>query len=184
MSVGWTGKLPAHGDFVTGGIYSSTLNGVKNWFDDGMKDIAHQVLDQDAFLTSPFSRLVVSKDYFGQEPAIVLVGPGMDSIGRLFPFAIVAASSAFRPYPDVMGADVFEKMEHAFLAALNPAVGQGALQHLEVDLKNYEVDQTEPEQSWAQSGENGVTVPCGGKPSRDCFWSLLNGLTKIDGDKM
>ena len=124
---GWTGKLPAHSDFITGGAYSPFLAGIRAWFSQGMAAARAQGLNLDAFLTTPFARLVASPVAFGGLGGLALFGPGMDRVGRAFPFALVVETGKAPIARSSLEDTVFDAMETAFLEALDPARGDAAL---------------------------------------------------------
>ncbi len=124
---GWTGKLPGSGDFVTGGCYSPFLVGVRDWLSAGMDAARAQGLDLDRFLTTPFVRLVAGPAAFGGEGGVALLGPGMDAVGRAFPFAIVCEMPAPPIAEATLEAPFFVTLEDAFLGALSPETGEAAL---------------------------------------------------------
>lgn len=125
---GWTGKLPAHGDFITGGAYSPFLRGITDWLHEGMAAARRIGLDLDPFLTSPFVRVAAARGVFAENGGLALFGPGMDAGGRAFPFAIVVEATEFRPTPLMLEDQTFTTMEALFLDVLTPEKGQAVLE--------------------------------------------------------
>lgn len=129
MQVGYSGKLPAYGDFVQGGGSLRACQRWSDWAESGLaasRDISGFA---DTFLTSPIWRFAVSADVFGEEPVAGVFCPSMDKVGRLFPFAIMARLEEGIEPVAACGALVpwFERLEEAVLAALDPGATVEAL---------------------------------------------------------
>lgn len=122
---GWTGKLPAHGDFVLGGAFTDLLAGLRGWLDAGMA--AAEIGDPDRFLTGRFARIAAADGFLGPTGGFVLIGPGMDSVGRLFPFALALRAPAPPVSAEALALPVWAEMEAAFLAALGEGRGADGL---------------------------------------------------------
>jgi len=131
MQVGYTGKLPAYGDFVQGG---GSLQACKNWsaWAEGGLAVARETPGfADVFLTSPIWRFSVAADVFAAAPVAGVFCPSMDKVGRLFPFAVltelpagvspVAACTALGPW--------FDRLEASVLTALDPSATTDDLNH-------------------------------------------------------
>lgn len=131
MQVGYTGKLPAYGDFLQGGGSLQACKGWSAWAENGLAATRSVAGFHDIFLTSPIWRFAVGADVFGQTPVAGVLCPSMDKVGRLFPFGIMAelpvgvaplaACSALGPW--------FDGLEASMLAALDPAATLEDLTH-------------------------------------------------------
>jgi len=131
MQVGYTGKLPAYGDFVQGGGSLQSCKGWSAWAESGLAAARDVAGFHDIFLTSPIWRFAVSAGVFGDTPVAGVLCPSMDKVGRLFPFAIMAelpigvapltACSALGPW--------FDTLEASMLAALDPTATLEDLAH-------------------------------------------------------
>jgi len=129
MQVGYTGKLPAYGDFLQGGGSLRACQKWSEWAESGLAACRDHAGFADTFLTSPIWRFAVADQVFGEVPVAGVFCPSMDKVGRLFPFAVVtelpegvtpiAACGTLTPW--------FERVEAAMLAALDPAATTDAL---------------------------------------------------------
>ncbi len=129
MQIGYTGKLPAYGDFVQGGGSLRACQKWSEWAESGLAACRGHAGFADTFLTSPIWRFAVADHVFGDAPVAGVFCPSMDKVGRLFPFAVVteltegvtpmAACGALTPW--------FERVEAAVLAALDPEATTDAL---------------------------------------------------------
>lgn len=122
MQVGYTGKLPAYGDFIQGGGSLHACKTWNAWAESGLATTRDAANFADTFLTSPIWRFAVAANVFGPTPVAGVFCPSMDKVGRLFPFAVicdlpegvspVSACTALGPW--------FDRLEAAVLAALDP----------------------------------------------------------------
>lgn len=122
---GYTGKLPAYGDFVEGGGALKARQGWSAWAERGLSAARDRSGGgfPDIFLTSPIWRFAVAGGVFGPEAAAGVFCPSMDKVGRLFPFAALAEFPAgVSPMAAATALDEwFERLETAILSALDPA---------------------------------------------------------------
>lgn len=131
MQVGYTGKLPAYGDFLQGGGSLQSCKGWSAWAESGLAATRDVAGFHDIFLTSPIWRFAVGAEVFGASPVAGVLCPSMDKVGRLFPFAIMAelpigvapltAYSTLGPW--------FDSLEASLLAALDPTATLEDLAH-------------------------------------------------------
>jgi len=123
MQVGYTGKLPAYGDFIQGGGSLLACKNWSAWAESGLATARETPGFADTFLTSPIWRFAVAADVFSATPVAGVFCPSMDKVGRLFPFAVltelpmgispIPACTALGPW--------FDALEAAVLSALDPA---------------------------------------------------------------
>ncbi|MFK7944427.1 MAG: type VI secretion system-associated protein TagF [Paracoccaceae bacterium] len=123
IRIGWTGKLPCRGDFVTGGARLPVFSWFDAWAAEGMvavRDAGGPAAD--AFLTSDLLRVVAAAGTLGPAPVLAVIGPGMDRAARLYPFMIAAElSDNVHPGETIQTASTwFEEAEEVFLNALAP----------------------------------------------------------------
>ena len=122
---GYTGKLPAYGDFVEGGGALRVRQGWSAWAERGLSLARERTGGgfPDLFLTSPIWRFAVADGVFGESAAAGVFCPSMDKVGRLFPFAAVAElPPGIAPLAATTALDGwFERLESLVLAALDPA---------------------------------------------------------------
>lgn len=126
MQTGYTGKLPAYGDFVEGGGALRARQAWSAWAERGLSAARAQGQGgngfADTFLTSPIWRFAVADGVFGETAAAGVFCPSMDKVGRLFPFAAIAElPGGVAPLAAVAGlAEWFERVETLILNALDP----------------------------------------------------------------
>ncbi len=88
--VGWYGKLPTLGDFVSKRLPDEFVKPWDAWLQAGMLE-AKATFSQDweeHFLTFPFWRFLIERDLVTQQTWTGLMIPSADRVGRLFPFTI------------------------------------------------------------------------------------------------
>ena len=94
--IGWYGKLPAAGDFLTRRLPESFRQPWDAWLCAGMVDAKATVGEfwQDVFLSFPVWRFLARCD--SKEPRLWagLLLPGVDRVGRLFPFTVALSVQA------------------------------------------------------------------------------------------
>ena len=123
MQIGWTGKLPCRGDFVTGGARLQMFAWFDAWASEGMvavRDGGGPAAD--AFLTSDLQRLAASRGVLGAAPVLAVVGPGMDRAARLYPFVLGTELTDDIAPKETLEANSawFDEIEDVFLQALAP----------------------------------------------------------------
>ena len=165
QQVGYTGKLPAYGDFVQGG---GSLQACKNWSawaENGLA-VAREVSGfHDTFLTSPIWRFSVAAKVFSSTPVAGVFCPSMDKVGRLFPFAVmtelpagvspISAFTALGPW--------FESLEASVLSALDPSATTDDLNHSITDPDPLKANCGQPQLASVASYAN-LAVTAEGEP--------------------
>ena len=92
MDVGLYGKLPSHGDFLRRRVSDAFVDAWDAWLQRCMT-ASRSVLGQrwlDVYLTSPAWRFACAAGACGPAPAIGLMVPSVDRVGRFFPLTLVA----------------------------------------------------------------------------------------------
>ncbi len=88
--VGWYGKLPTLGDFITKRLPDEFVKPWDAWLQAGMLE-AKATFPQDweeHFLTFPFWRFLIDRGTVTEQAWMGLLIPSADRVGRLFPFTI------------------------------------------------------------------------------------------------
>jgi type VI secretion system protein ImpM len=88
--VGWFGKLPTLGDFITKRLPDEFVKPWDAWLQAGMLE-AKATFPQDweeHFLTFPFWRFLIDRGTVTHQPWMGLLIPSADRVGRLFPLTI------------------------------------------------------------------------------------------------
>ena len=141
-SVGFFGKLPAHGDFIYRGLPTNFINIWDEWLQGFVKCSQEQLNEAwlDIYLTSPIWRFAFSEGVIDQHAWVGVVLPSVDRVGRYFPFSIAAqASSEQNPLELVSQSAWFESVESLALRALD---GQIAIDDLVEELNGLSLDQS------------------------------------------
>ncbi len=105
--VGFYGKLPSHGDFLRRRVSDGFVSAWDRWLQEGMAATRSALGDRwlEVYLTSPVWRFASAAGACGPQPAVGVIAPSVDRVGRYFPMTIVAG----RPE----GTGVFEAFEAA-----------------------------------------------------------------------
>jgi type VI secretion system protein ImpM len=92
MVVGFYGKLPSHGDFVSRSVADAFIDGWDRWLQasiaQSQRDLGEGWLE--LFLTSPVWRFAFARGVVGSTPYAGILLPSVDRVGRYFPLTIVA----------------------------------------------------------------------------------------------
>jgi type VI secretion system protein ImpM len=141
-SVGFFGKLPAHGDFIYRGLPTNFINIWDEWLQGFVKCSQDQLGEAwlDIYLTSPIWRFAFSEGVVDQHGWVGIVLPSVDRVGRYFPFSIAARISADQnPLEMISQSHWFEGVEALALKALD---GQTTIDELIQDVNSVSLDQT------------------------------------------
>lgn len=91
-AVGFYGKLPGCGDFVRRRVTDAFVEPWDRWLQRGLEASRHSLGEQwlDIYLTSPVWRFACAAGVCGAQPAVGVLAPSVDHVGRYFPMTIVA----------------------------------------------------------------------------------------------
>ncbi len=89
-SMGFFGKLPSHGDFVSRHLPRSFTDPWDNWLQSVIANSREQLTEGwlDIYLTSPIWRFALSPGLCGDTPWSGVVMPSVDRVGRYFPLTL------------------------------------------------------------------------------------------------
>ncbi|MEN8179350.1 MAG: type VI secretion system-associated protein TagF [Pseudomonadota bacterium] len=89
-SMGFFGKLPSHGDFVSRHLPRSFTDPWDNWLQSVIANSREQLTEGwlDIYLTSPIWRFALSSGLCGDTPWTGVVMPSVDRVGRYFPLTL------------------------------------------------------------------------------------------------
>ncbi len=99
---GFTGKIPARGDFVQAGLPRDFTGPWHDWQSRviaGSRALMGEVW-LEAFLEAPVWRFVLPPGLCGARAAIGLIMPSVDKVGRYFPLTLAALPDAGTPNAD------------------------------------------------------------------------------------
>jgi type VI secretion system protein ImpM len=112
--VGYFGKIPSHGDFVTRDLPRSFLDVWDTWLQSCIAQSKSQLGDGwlDVYLTSPIWRFGLMPGVCGSQASAGILMPSVDRVGRYFPLTIATS-----PAPDVNPLQLPGVADHWFEAA-------------------------------------------------------------------
>ena len=105
--IGFFGKVPSHGDFISDGLERELIS----TFDDWMRSGLHACADMFAgrwpaiFSSSPPIRFIVERGIWGNCAYVGVLLPSTDRVGRKYPLAIIAQLNNFRKHPRTLYLD-------------------------------------------------------------------------------
>jgi len=99
--IGFFGKLPTHGDFVSAGLGRPVQNAIDAWLRESLLTI-EQEFGKDwerRFKAMPGWRFIVEDGLWGPATIAGVIVPSLDRVGRHFPLVIAAQLHAFTEDP-------------------------------------------------------------------------------------
>jgi len=93
--IGYFGKLPSHGDFVSRGLPPGLVAAWDTWLQRCIQASREQLGDQwlTLYLTSPVWRFAIAPGVLGPEGLGGVMMPSVDRVGRYFPLMIGATGA-------------------------------------------------------------------------------------------
>lgn len=93
--IGYFGKLPSHGDFVSRGLPPGLVAAWDTWLQQCIHESRRQLGDRwlTQYLTSPVWRFAISPGILGPEGLAGVMMPSVDRVGRYFPLMIAATGA-------------------------------------------------------------------------------------------
>lgn len=120
--LGFYGKLPARGDFVTRRLSRGFIEPWDAWLQSGLASASDQLREQwpAPYLEAPLWRFLIGAGLCGKEAVAGVVMPSVDSVGRYFPLTLAAPlADCIAPTRTVLdGASWYEHVEDLALSAL------------------------------------------------------------------
>ncbi|KZS55080.1 MULTISPECIES: type VI secretion system-associated protein TagF [Rhizobium] len=99
--IGFFGKLPSHGDFVSMGLGRGLQTALDAWLQSGLQ-AAQQDLGEDwerRFRLMPAWRFIIERGLWGPATVAGVLLPSLDRVGRSFPLVIAAQLHGFSEHP-------------------------------------------------------------------------------------
>jgi len=92
VAVGWYGKSPAAGDFVSRRLARPVIAELDRWFQSGMTALRERMPDtwQMHYAKAPVWRALLPSQMIAAVPCLAVVAASRDRVGRSFPFCVVA----------------------------------------------------------------------------------------------
>ena len=90
LNIGYYGKVPAHGDFISKGLPRSFIEPWDAWLQEAIVSGRQQLGDNwlNYYLTSPIYRFVLSPGICGRTGWSGVVMPSVDKVGRYYPMTL------------------------------------------------------------------------------------------------
>jgi type VI secretion system protein ImpM len=131
---GFFGKLPARGDFLRVGLPRSFTDPLDDWLRTALAAAraAFAARWDEAWEAAPSWRFTLPAGACGPDPAIGVVLPSRDSVGRCFPLVLARLTPASDPMAPAFLAAAERAGRTAIAAALEPTAVQAML-HLPVE---------------------------------------------------
>src|SRR5690242_21900210 len=91
VAVGWYGKSPAAGDFVSRRLSRPVIAALDRWFQSGMTALRERMPDawHRFYAKAPVWRTLLPAHAIAPQPCLAVVAASSDRVGRSFPFGIV-----------------------------------------------------------------------------------------------
>lgn len=99
--IGFYGKLPSHGDFVSMGVGRSLQSALDAWLQAGLQAAQHELGDDwdRRFRKMPAWRFIIERGLWGPATIAGVLLPSLDRVGRSFPLVIAAQLHGFAEHP-------------------------------------------------------------------------------------
>jgi len=96
LSIGFFGKLPSHGDFLSRRLPRSFVDPWDSWLQTVIASSREQLAEAwlEIYLTSPIWRFAVSPGLCGDRTWTGVLMPSVDRVGRYFPLTLAAPLNA------------------------------------------------------------------------------------------
>jgi type VI secretion system protein ImpM len=176
--LGFFGKLPARGDFVSRRLQRDFTDPWDGWLQDAVAMSAQQLGRDwlDTYLTAPIWRFLLASGVCGEAPMLGVMMPSVDRVGRYFPLTLaVALGDSAAPARTMLGAGAwFEEVEKLALSALEDDA--------DLDRLDQEAEAIAPPSGGESTGaayrtERAVSVTLGGNRGVDASAAeVMDGL--------
>ncbi|MGH6858762.1 MAG: type VI secretion system-associated protein TagF [Phyllobacterium sp.] len=102
--IGFFGKVPTNGDFVSTGLGRTFQTELDNWIQSGLQasEQAHGNEWERLFRAAPPWRFVIERALWGQSTLVGVLLPSTDRVGRSFPLVIAAKLGSFNDNPRLL----------------------------------------------------------------------------------
>jgi type VI secretion system protein ImpM len=102
--IGFFGKVPTNGDFISTGLGSTVQTELDNWLQSGLRasEHAHGSEWEPLFRAAPPWRFVIERAIWGQSTIAGVLLPSTDRVGRSFPLVIAAKLGSFNDNPRLL----------------------------------------------------------------------------------
>ncbi|MQB13353.1 MULTISPECIES: type VI secretion system-associated protein TagF [Agrobacterium] len=105
--IGFFGKVPSHGDFISDGLERELIGTFDDWMRSGLHACAEMFSGRwpTIFSSSPPIRFIIERGIWGNCAYAGVLVPSTDRVGRKYPLAIIAQLNGFRRHPRTLYLD-------------------------------------------------------------------------------
>ncbi|NTF33716.1 type VI secretion system-associated protein TagF [Rhizobium skierniewicense] len=105
--IGFFGKIPSHGDFISEGLDRELISAIDGWLRAGMHACADVFVDRwsAVFSTFPPIRFIIERGVWGRHAYTGVLMPSRDRVGRKYPLVILAQLGDFKDHPKALYLD-------------------------------------------------------------------------------
>lgn len=180
--VGFDGKLPSRGDFVSHGLPRSFLTPWRAWLEEALGESQRALGDAwlPAWLVAPIWHFAFAGGVAGPDAVLGLMLPSVDRVGRYFPLTVAAVFSGRSTAPD--GAACADWLRDAEAAALDALMNDGEPDALGAALESIALPPgttgSPAIASWWTAGNANMSegrMTVAGLPPAQSFASLIAG---------
>ncbi|WP_105386345.1 type VI secretion system-associated protein TagF [Neorhizobium alkalisoli] len=99
--IGFFGKLPTHGDFVSTGLSRNVQGALDNWLQGGLQAMQQELGEEweRRFRSMSAWRFIIERGLWGPATLAGVIVPSADRVGRSFPLVIAAQLHGFADHP-------------------------------------------------------------------------------------
>jgi len=170
--IGFFGKVPTHGDFVSSGLDNVVRSELDRWLQNGLSACAHAFGEQwqQQFGKTPSWRFIIEAGIWSRSVVAGVLSPSRDRVGRSFPLVIAAQLRDFTDHPRQLYLDAtwFTAAEGLAETVGNRDFDIG---HFSTMLKRLRLPR-------ASDGESGGIA---GSPPTSLWWQAEPGTGKVIG---
>jgi len=161
LTLGFYGKLPSLGDFVSRRLPQEFISSWDSWLQSSLA-ASHEILGEQwlqSYLTCPIWRFALSPGLCGKDAWLGIVMPSVDRVGRYFPLTIACKVTTHAPLINVFSesCDWFEELESVALTALENDLAVEEFDEMVKGIAAFNINEEENtvlNQAKAQSVEN------------------------------
>lgn len=167
--VGFYGKLPIVGDFVSRGLPNDFIQSWDSWLQRAIAASQETLADQwlQRYLTSPIWRFALSPGLCGDKAIAGIVMPSVDKVGRYYPLTVAVVLDGKPPLPLLfsLGKVWFEQLEDAAWSGLQGTMDMAGFDQLIQSIPVLSVPTPDA-----------VVLPTAGK---NCFYTQLTNNEQL-----
>jgi type VI secretion system protein ImpM len=177
--IGFYGKLPMLGDFVSRHLPIEFISIWDNWLQAALAS-SQQQMDSawlNSYLTCPIWRFILSSGVCGKTAWAGILMPSVDKIGRYFPFTVAVPfpQSPYLPHLFTLGDEWFEQLEAGALRGLEGDMDVSSFEQLMQNIPSFllpEVDRKSAAVADIFTGLNSYLSHC---KSGYSLWTTSDG---------